>query len=110
MASRIKAIAPVYGQYYEVFTNEGFDGEMISLFKGLSFSDVSQKLETIGVAQELHRDRVVNELCKLFDPQTYPMHASVRAPSSRCAVQQRLVFLFLYCFSHSISRIVVAGG
>jgi hypothetical protein len=91
---------------YEVFTNEGFDGELISLFKGMSFSDVSQKLETIGVAQELHRDLVVNELCKLFDPLTYPWtNAYIGACfffALRCTAAP--CFFFLYCFSHSISR------
>jgi hypothetical protein len=88
VASRIKAIAPVYGQYVKVFTNEGFDGKMISTFAGRRFSEVSQKLETIGVAQELHRDRVVNELYELFLPETYPIHASVREPflALRCTL------------------------
>ncbi len=104
VASRIKAIAPVYGQYFEMFTNEGFDGEMISLFKGMSFSDVSNKLESIGLAQTLHRDRIVNEFCKLFDPQTYPIQAAAGAqplPSpvrnsphtSSCAVHLTCCFM-----------------
>jgi hypothetical protein len=79
VASRIKAIAPAYETYFAMLIQEGLDGEMISMFKGMSFSDVSNKLERIGLAQTLHRDRVVNELCKLFDPQTYPMQAAAGA-------------------------------
>jgi hypothetical protein len=79
VASRIKAIGPVFGQYFQLFFDQAFDGKMISTFAGRSFSEVSQELESIGVGQKLHRDRVMNELSELFDAQTYPIQAAAGA-------------------------------
>jgi hypothetical protein len=99
-------MAAVYEQYFEMFTKEGFDGEMISLFKGTSFSDVSQRLETVGMAQPLHRERVVNEFYKLFDPQTNAIHASVRGRffTLRCTAVTCFLLLFTLSFTHCHRR------
>jgi hypothetical protein len=106
VASRIKAIGPVYGEYFQLFFDQAFDGKMISTFAGRSFSEVSHELESIGVGQKLHRDRVMNELSELFDAQTYPIQASVRGPffTLRCTAAPYFLLLSALSFTHCHRR------
>jgi hypothetical protein len=89
VASRIKAIAPVYGQYFQMFVSQGFDGETISTFAGMSFKEVSQNLEAAPyrMEQKVHRDRVVIEFNKLFDAKVYPIQEVTGAQSSPAPVR-----------------------
>ena len=70
VASRIKAIAPAYAQFYKTFIEHGFDGKMVSSFAGRSCDDVSEDLEVLGVRSKVHRDRIVMELVSFFERQT----------------------------------------
>jgi hypothetical protein len=70
VASRIKAIAPAYAQFYKTFIEHGFDGKMVSSFAGRSCDEVSEDLEALGVKSKVHRDRIVMELVSLFERQT----------------------------------------
>ena len=87
VALRINAIAPAFQQYHQCFIDHGFDGEMVSTFAGRRFADVSQDLEILGVNSKLQRDRIVAELCKLFDPQTHPSQTTAGVQPSTASVR-----------------------
>ena len=101
VALRINAIAPAYQLYHERIIYQGYDGEMISTFAGRPFADVSQELQILGVNSKSHRDRIVSDLCKLFDPRTHPIQTAAGMQPSTASV--RTVALRICASIHKIS-------
>ena len=75
VASRIKAIAPAYENYYQTLLDEGYDGKMLETFSGKADGDVIRNLTKIGV-QSHHVERIVSAFKELFKPETYPIQAA----------------------------------
>ncbi len=82
VAMHIKAIGKTFEQESQTLVDEGYDGKMIGTFCGRADGHVLQDLENIGIKSKQHKDRILVAFKDLFDPQTYPIHAS------RCAAQQ----------------------
>jgi len=93
VALRIDAIAIGFKDYHQSIIDKGYDGLMVSTFAGRRFADVSQDLQILGVHSQPLRDRIVVELNKLFDPQTYPIQTAAAVQPSTASEHQVLPFL-----------------
>ena len=106
VALRIDAIAIGFKDYHQSIIEKGYDGLMVSTFAGRRFADVSQDLQILGVHSQPLRDRIVVELNKLFDPQTYPIQTAAAVQPPTASV--RTVALRICASIHKISIITLA--
>jgi GTPase SAR1 family protein len=113
VASRVKSIAPAYDQFYQIFVDHGFDGEVVSSYAGKNHSELLHDLGNLGIKTNVQRFKILSELGNLFNPQTYETLTSAsielitttaRDPffTLRCSAAPYFSLLY-HCGSHTLS-------